>query len=59
VLPPGVRATGLGCPAQKTPARIEVIQAGGDLLFNTAVVVPGDHKDTGNGHTCDDKGDHI
>ena len=34
-------------------------RAGGGLLFNAAVVVPGDHEDTGNGHAGDDKGDHT
>ena len=33
-------------------------RAGGGLLFNAAVVVPGNHEDTGNGHARDDKGDH-
>lgn len=41
-----------------TPARTSV-RAGGVLLFNAVVVVPGDHEDTGNGDTGDDKGDHI
>ena len=41
-----------------TPARIEEIRAGGVLLFDAVVVVPGDHEDTGNGDTGDDKGDH-
>ena len=33
-------------------------RAGGGLLFNATVVVPGNHEDTGNGHARDDKGDH-
>ncbi len=41
-----------------TPARTSV-RAGGVLLFDAVVVVPGDHEDTGNGHTGDDEGDHV
>ena len=44
---------------EKAPARISSIRAGGDLLFNGAVVVSGDQEDAGNGQACDDKGDHV